>query len=96
MTPVRLEPAALRSRVKHSTTEPLPSLLIRVVDIDLVLMVICHLIKCSCQKLLSHTVLFLEDWLKKKVYVDTNLSHILCCNEWHNLISFDVYDEIFL
>ena len=26
MTPVRLEPAALRSRVKHSTTEPLPSL----------------------------------------------------------------------
>ena len=27
MTPVRLEPAALRSRVKHSTTEPLRSLL---------------------------------------------------------------------
>ena len=27
MTPVRLEPAALRSRVKHSTTEPLHSLL---------------------------------------------------------------------
>ena len=26
MTPVRLEPAALRSRVKHSTTEPLRSL----------------------------------------------------------------------
>ena len=26
MTPVRLEPAALRSRVKHSTTEPLHSL----------------------------------------------------------------------
>ena len=25
MTPVRLEPAALRSRVKHSTTEPLGS-----------------------------------------------------------------------
>ena len=25
MTPVRLEPAALRSRVKHSTTEPLHS-----------------------------------------------------------------------
>ena len=25
MTPVRLEPVALRSRVKHSTTEPLPS-----------------------------------------------------------------------
>ena len=27
MMPVRLEPAALRSRVKHSTTEPLRSLL---------------------------------------------------------------------
>ena len=26
MTPVRLEPAASRSRVKHSTTEPLDSL----------------------------------------------------------------------
>ena len=26
MTPVRLEPAALRSRVKHSTTEPLRTL----------------------------------------------------------------------
>ena len=26
MTPVRLEPGALRSRVKHSTTEPLRSL----------------------------------------------------------------------
>ena len=26
MTPVRLEPRALRSRVKHSTTEPLRSL----------------------------------------------------------------------
>ena len=25
MTPVRLEPVAPRSRVKHSTTEPLPS-----------------------------------------------------------------------
>ena len=25
MTPVRLEPAAIRSRVKHSTTEPLRS-----------------------------------------------------------------------
>ena len=28
MTPVRLEPAALRSRVKHSTTEPLRSLVV--------------------------------------------------------------------
>ena len=31
MTPVRLEPAAPRSRVKHSTTEPLRSLAIAVV-----------------------------------------------------------------
>ena len=29
MTPVRLEPAALRSRVKHSTTEPLRSQITR-------------------------------------------------------------------
>ena len=28
MTPARLEPAAPQSRVKHSTTEPLPSLLL--------------------------------------------------------------------
>ena len=28
MTPVRLEPAALQSRVKHSTTEPLRSLFV--------------------------------------------------------------------
>ena len=33
MMPVRLEPAALRSRVKHSTTEPLGSLVI-IVDIE--------------------------------------------------------------
>ena len=33
MTPVRLEPAALRSRVKHSTTEPLRSLLVRTLGV---------------------------------------------------------------
>ena len=31
MTPVRLEPAALRSRVKHSTTEPLRSIMKQIV-----------------------------------------------------------------
>ena len=31
MTPVRLEPAALRSRVKHSTTEPLRSLIFAII-----------------------------------------------------------------
>ena len=31
MTPVRLEPAALRSQVEHSTTEPMHSLLCFVV-----------------------------------------------------------------
>ena len=30
LAPVRLEPAALRSRVKHSTTEPLHSLFLKV------------------------------------------------------------------
>ena len=57
MTPVRLEPGALRSRVKHSTTEPLRS----------------HFISCSsvhvyyvCKD--SHRLekhLNLEDFLEK-------------------------------
>ena len=34
MTPVRLEPAALRSRVKHSTTEPLLSRIARVSELN--------------------------------------------------------------
>ena len=38
MTPVRLEPAALRSRVKHSTTEPLRSLIKIVMEITLLIM----------------------------------------------------------
>ena len=38
MTPVRLEPAAPRSRVKHSTTEPLRSLVI--VEILVVVMIV--------------------------------------------------------
>ena len=33
MTPVRLEPATLRSRVKHSTTEPLRSLITKMLRI---------------------------------------------------------------
>ena len=37
MTPVRLEPAALRSRVKHSTTEPLRSLTQRLLLCSLLL-----------------------------------------------------------
>ena len=32
VTQVRLEPAALRSRVKHTTTEPLRSLLVSVAE----------------------------------------------------------------
>ena len=35
VTPVRLEPAASWSRVKHSTTEPLRSLLFPVNEMDL-------------------------------------------------------------
>ena len=35
MKPVRLEPAAPRSRVKHSTTEPLRSLVLIVGGLDL-------------------------------------------------------------
>ena len=36
MTPVRLEPSALRSRVKHSTTEPLRSQFVCVFDREFV------------------------------------------------------------
>ena len=34
MTPVKLEPAAPRSRVKHSTTEPLRSLALHVQNVN--------------------------------------------------------------
>ena len=45
MTPTRLEPAALRSRVKHSTTEPLRSLvLILMLVVVLVLMLVVVLV----------------------------------------------------
>ena len=44
MTPVRLEPAALRSRVKHSTTEPLRSLIMDNVCLNLSCL-------CGAQKL---------------------------------------------
>ena len=39
MTPVRLEPAAPRSRVKHSTTEPLHSLVIVVILVVVMIVV---------------------------------------------------------
>ena len=45
MTPVRLEPAALRSRVKHSTTEPLGSL-ISGVTIVIILSLCTHVSRC--------------------------------------------------
>ena len=41
MTPVRLEPAASRSRVKHSTTEPLRSLNPIILDYPIHIGVIC-------------------------------------------------------
>ena len=49
MTPVRLEPAALRSRVKHSTTEPLRSLFgfNEPVYETLKLVLIVHALSCS-------------------------------------------------
>ena len=40
MTPVRLEPAAPRSRVKHSTTEPLRSLVIVVILVVVMIVVV--------------------------------------------------------
>ena len=49
MTPVRLEPAAPRSRVKHSTTEPLRSRMLSVSS---------HLSKCETRiwLLLQNTI----------------------------------------
>ena len=50
MTPVRLEPAALRSRVKHSTTEPLRSLCVGMLSVIVAFLVINPsflLIKCT-------------------------------------------------
>ena len=44
MTPVRLEPAALRSRVKRSTTEPLRSLIANVYSLGNFLCFCCHLL----------------------------------------------------
>ena len=48
MTPVRLEPAALRSPVKHSTTEPLRSLVYSQVPV--------HIMQIDSMK--SHFILF--------------------------------------
>ena len=39
MTPVKLEPAAPRSRVKHSTTEPLRSLVIVIILVVVMIVV---------------------------------------------------------
>ena len=38
VTPVRLEPAALRSQVKHSTTEPLRSLFVEILTLRLTIL----------------------------------------------------------
>ena len=46
MTPMRLEPAASRSRVKHSTTEPLRSLVevVVVVVVEAVEVVVANVV----------------------------------------------------
>ena len=50
VTPVRLEPAALRSRVKHSTTEPLRSHLQRISARQQLLLAWKELKNFTCQK----------------------------------------------
>ena len=46
MTPVRLEPAASRSRVKHSTTEPVRSLVeVVVVAVEVVEVVVANVVR---------------------------------------------------
>ena len=58
MTPVRLEPAALGSRVKHSTTEPLRSLFILSENSRLNTLV-AHCLWDKYQNLMSQLVIFL-------------------------------------
>ena len=47
MRPVRLEPTASRSRVKHSTTEPLLSLVEVVVVVEAVEVVVANVVGMS-------------------------------------------------
>ena len=76
MTPVRLEPAALRSRVKHSTTEPLRSLYVVVDSLFIVAPNVCSFLYLVLV-LLCSAVLFLvfqssrlgrEKWLLKNAF----------------------------
>ena len=47
MTPVRLEPAALRSRVKHSTTEPLPGCVLIIAHTSIKHVRVCKILDWS-------------------------------------------------
>ena len=63
MTLVRLEPAALRSRVKHSTTEPLRSLYMYVEVIHelqiIVVVVVVVVVVCVCKCCIVVVVFFI-------------------------------------
>ena len=60
MTLVRLEPAALRSRVKHSTTEPLRSLYMYVEVIhELQIIVVVVVVVCVCKCCIVVVVFFI-------------------------------------
>ena len=62
MTPVRLEPAALRSRVKHSTTEPLRSLIKIVIVLKLILISSDHVHKRTLNLSILHAFLLSADF----------------------------------
>ena len=76
MTPVRLEPAALRSRVKHSTTEPLRSLVSACADkLDFKCLLLANVFFFCIQTHLTQTDSVLEKLILKFSADDNKSMH---------------------
>ena len=84
MTPVRLEPAALRSRVKLSTTEPLRSLLVAVVEV--VVVVVLHEVVVVVELLLLCCCCILT--------VDLHLVACLCLSWYHAVVAVVIIKQV--
>ena len=77
MTPVRLELAAIRSRVKHSTTEPLRSLIF-----DLSLCLLLYLVYASSESSAE---------TEHKLRLDLSFTaHICIKTKYQNLVTTDI------
>ena len=75
MTPVRLEPAAPRSRVKHSTTEPLRSrIVVDFLSIVTPIVGVCYCSMFCCTLLYVHSSIAIILIGKRKLVVLLNLS----------------------